>query len=405
MNQEWDKIWINGQVATCDDGYGLIENAAVACQAEKIVWVGRMCDLPAAPDLLAKEVHELQGRCMTPGLIDCHTHVVFGGNRANEFEKRLQGVSYQEIAKQGGGIQSTVTATRKASEQELYDQSVRRAHALHMSGVTTMEIKSGYGLDLATELKMLRVAKDLATHLPLTVCTTFLGAHTVPAEYKEKADDYIAYVCDEMLPAVAEEKLASAVDVFCESIAFNLKQTENVFKAAKKHDLQIKCHAEQLTDSGCAVLAAKYQAKSVDHLEYVSVEGIKALARSGTVAVMLPGAYYYLREKQHPPIELLREHGVPMAVATDCNPGTSPMLSLTLAMNMACTLFRMTPEEALSGVTKHAAQALGMLEVCGTITVGKKADLVIWDVQHPAELSYYIGGNLVRQIIKDGMIY
>lgn len=405
MNHQWDKIWINGLIATCVDGYGLLEMAAIAVKDDRITWVGRMAELTDAPEVLAQDVYDVKGRCITPGLIDCHTHLVFAGNRAREFELRLQGMSYEAIAREGGGIQSTVKATRAATEEELYQQSARRACALLASGVTTVEIKSGYGLDLETEEKMLRVAKRLEKSLPVTICTTFLGAHCVPAEYLGKSQDYIEYVCGEMLPAIAEKKLATAVDVFCEKIAFDLAQTERVFQTATSLGLRVKCHSEQLSDSGSAELAANYDALSVDHLEHVSTAGIKAIAKSGTVAVLLPGAYYFLREKKMPPVNLLRHHQVAMAISTDCNPGTSPIMSLTLVMNMACTLFGMTPEETLLGVTANAAKALGIYDDYGTLATGKKADLVVWDVQHPAELSYYLGVTLAHQIVKHGEVY
>lgn len=402
MTKQWDAIWVNGLIATCEQGYGLLENAAVAVKEGKIVWVGLRSDLPDQPESLANTVHDMNGCCMTPGLIDCHTHLVYAGNRAYEFELRLEGVSYEEITKQGGGIQSTVSHTRGVSEQELLEQTLPRAKSLMASGVTTLEIKSGYGLDLETELKILRVAKRIEEILPLTVKKTFLGAHTVPKEYKDRAEAYVDLVCNEMIPAVAEEKLADAVDVFCENIAFNLEQTERVFETAQKYNLAIKCHAEQLSDSGAAKLAAKYHALSVDHLEYMSEEGVKAIAESKTVAVLLPGAFYFLREKQMPPIDLLRKYRVPMAISSDCNPGTSPILSLQLIIHMACTLFRMTPEEALLGVTLHAAKALGLQKTHGSIAVGKVADFAIWNVKYPAELAYFMGGNLLHQVVKKG---
>lgn len=405
MNRQWDKIWINALAVTCIDGYGLIENAAIGVKNGCIVWVGRTQDLASPADELADEVYDVKGRCITPGLIDCHTHLVFAGNRAREFELRLQGMSYEAIAKEGGGIQSTVKATRLASEEDLYQQSAKRALALHASGATTVEIKSGYGLDLATEEKMLRVARSIGETIPMNVCRTFLGAHCIPSEYLGKANEYVSYVCNAMLPIIAEKRLATAVDVFCEKIAFDLGQTERVFQTAKKYGLRIKCHSEQLSDSGSAELAAHYQALSVDHLEHVSPGGIKAIAKSGTVAVLLPGAYYFLREKKMPPVTALRQHNVPIAIATDCNPGTSPMMSLPLVMNMACTLFCMTPEEALLGVTVNAAKALGIDQDYGVISRGKKADLIVWDVQHPAELSYYMGVSLAHQIVKHGEVY
>lgn len=405
MSKQWDGIWINALLAVCEQGYGLIDNGAIAVKDGRIAWVGQMQTLPGQPADLATVVHDVQGHCVTPGFIDCHTHLVYAGNRAHEFERRLQGVSYEDIAREGGGIQSTVTATRAASEETLLQQSLVRAKALMASGVTTVEIKSGYGLDWQTELKLLRVAKKIETILPVTVRTTFLGAHTIPPEYKGRADTYVDLICNEMIPAIANEKLATAVDVFCEKIAFTLAQTERVFKAAKQHNLAVKCHAEQLSDSGSAALAAHYQALSVDHLEHVSMAGVKAIAQSGTVAVLLPGAFYFLRETQKPPIDWLREHQVPIALASDCNPGTSPVLSLLLILNMACTLFRLTPEEALAGVTRHAAKALGMENTHGTLTVGKAADFIVWTISHPAELAYYLGGNFLHQRIKAGQVH
>jgi imidazolonepropionase len=386
--QTWDTLWKNALLATCEQHYGLIPNAAIATKAGKIAWLGAMQDLPPHA---AKQTHDLEGRCLTPGFIDCHTHLVYGGNRAHEFEQRLQGMSYEEIARQGGGIHSTVNATRAATEEDLYEQSRTRAQALIASGATTIEIKSGYGLDWQTEAKILRVAKRLGEKLPVTIKRTFLGGHAIPPEYRGKADAYVDLVCNEMIPQVAQEKLADAVDVFCEKIAFNLEQTERMFKAAQQHGLAIKCHAEQLSDSGSAALAARYHALSVDHLEHVSSTGVKAVAHSGTVAVLLPGAFYFLRETKLPPIAALRQHHIPIALATDCNPGTSPVLSMPLILNMACTLFRLTPEEALLGLTCHAAKALGMHATHGTLTVGKVADFAIWEVGHPAELAYYVG--------------
>jgi imidazolonepropionase len=391
----WDTLWINARLATMADavGYGLIELGAIAVSAGKIAWIGAYADLPGKPEQLAHKVHDAAGRCITPGLIDSHTHVVYAGNRAHEFERRLQGETYASLAAQGLGIQSTVAATRAASEEDLYQQSLKRVQAMVAGGVTTLEIKSGYGLDLETELKILRVARRIGSALSLTVVTSFLGAHTLPLEYKNKPDAYIDKVCLEMLPAIASAGLADAVDVFCETIAFDLTQTERVFKAARDLGLPIKCHAEQLTHTGSALLAAQYGALSVDHLEYLSESGVVALAKSGTVAVLLPGAYYFLRETQLPPINLLRKHGVPIAIATDCNPGTSPTTSLLLMLNMASTLFGLTPEEALAGVTRNAARALGLQKTHGTLEVGKHADFVLWDVPHPVDLVYGFGTN------------
>lgn len=394
-DKQWDEIWLNGRIATMEttSSYGFIPNGALAIKAGKIAWVGAMQDLRGAPDQLAKKIHDAAQQLITPGLIDCHTHVVFAGNRCNEFELRLKGASYEEIARAGGGIRSTVAATRAASEEELFLQSSPRVRALLAEGVTTLEIKSGYGLDLDTELKMLRVAKKIGKEFDVTVKTTFLGAHTVPAEYQGRADEYIDYVCHDMIPRVATEKLADMVDVFCENIAFSLEQTEKVFQTAKQYGLGVKCHAEQLSSLGAAALAARFNALSADHLEHLNEAGVQALAKAGTVAVLLPGAFYFLREKQLPPVALLREYNVPIAIATDSNPGTSPVTSPLLMLNMACTLFRLTPEEALAGMTRNAAAALGLQDTHGTLTVGKQADFVIWNCKEPAELAYRIGFN------------
>lgn len=403
-NKQWDTLWVNATIATMEPGvaYGLLEQAALAVKNGKIAWLGKMLDLTAEPEHLAHEVRDAAGRCITPGLIDCHTHVVYAGNRCHDYAMRLEGASYEAIAKAGGGIRSTVLATRAASEEALLEQSLKRARALMQSGVTTIEIKSGYGLDLATELKILRVAKKIGELLPLNVRTTFLGAHTVPIEYENKSDDYIDLVCEQMIPMVAKEKLADSVDVFCETIGFSLAQTEKVFMAAQKHGLAIKCHAEQLSDSGSARLAASYQALSVDHLEHLSEQGVQAIAESGTVAVLLPGAFYFLKETHKPPVALLRKYGVPMAISTDCNPGTSPVTSVLLIVNMASTLFGLTPEEALLGVTRNAAKALGLEKSHGTLGLGKAADLAVWDVKHPEELVYYIGMDLLVERVLAG---
>lgn len=403
-NKQFDTLWVNASLATMQDGkpYGWIESGAVGVKDGIIAWIGDMRDAP--PLSSASEVHDAAGRCMTPGFIDCHTHLVYAGDRSAEFEMRLQGKSYEDIARAGGGIRSTVKATRAATPAELLQQSLQRARMLLASGVTTLEIKSGYGLDSETELKILRVAKQLEKELPITVKTTFLGAHALPEEFEGRPDDYIDVVCNEMLPRVAKEKLADAVDVFCEKIGFSLAQTERVFAAAQKWNLSIHCHAEQLSDSGSAALAAKYHALSADHLEYLSESSIHAMKQSGTVAVLLPGAFYFLRETRLPPMELLRTHHIPIAIATDCNPGTSPALSLSMMLNMACTLFRMTPEDALKGVTRHAAKALGLEKTHGELSVGKAADMVVWNVKHPAELCYYIGGNWCHEIVKKGVL-
>ncbi|MEX0873058.1 MAG: imidazolonepropionase, partial [Aquisalimonadaceae bacterium] len=388
----WDTLWTDCHAATMTSNspYGAIEDAAIAVTGGRIAWVGPRSELP---DDDAVETRTLGGRWVTPGLVDCHTHLVFGGDRAEEFEQRLQGASYEDIARAGGGILSTVRATREADEQSLFDSAARRLDQLISEGVTTVEIKSGYGLDTENELKMLRVARRLGAELPVSVKTTCLAAHALPPEYRGRADAYIDLVCNEIIPAAANAGLADAVDAFCERIAFSAEQTERVFQAARKAGLAIKLHAEQLSDQGGAALSARYQGLSADHLEWVSEDGVRAMAEAGTVAVLLPGAFYALRETRLPPIEMLRQHRVPMAIATDANPGTSPALSLRLMINMACTLFRMTPEEALRGVTCNAASALGLADQCGTLEAGKQADFAVWDIASPAELAYWIGGN------------
>jgi imidazolonepropionase len=383
--------------------YGAIENGAIAVSGDRILWVGEQALLPA--DIPAGvRVHSAGGRWLTPGLIDCHTHLVYGGDRAREFEQRLSGVSYEDIARQGGGIVSTVTATRAASEDQLVESARPRLAALVSEGVTSIEIKSGYGLDLDTELKVLRAARRLGEGNEVDVVTSFLGAHALPPEYAGRSDDYIDFLCGEVMPRVAALGLADAVDAFCESIGFTLAQTERVFETARALGLPVKLHAEQLSDLGGAALAARYSALSADHLEYVSESSIRAMADAGTVAVLLPGAFYFLRETRKPPLDLLRRHGVAVAIATDSNPGSSPVTSMLLMLNMACTLFQMTPEEALAGVTRHAAAALGKADSIGTLEAGKQADFVLWDIDHPAELAYRIGFNPCNGIIKSGRI-
>lgn len=402
MNKDWDQLWLNVNLATMNgDDYGIIENAAIACKGEHIAWLGPMGELPGKPDQLAVTVHHMQGEWITPGLIDCHTHLVYAGNRAHEFEQRLQGMSYAEIAKQGGGIRSTVQATRAANEAELYDLASARLQHWLAEGVTTIEIKSGYGLDETTELTMLKVARELGARHPITTRATYLGAHTLPDDALS-ADDYIQFVCETMLPKLADNKLADAIDVFCENIAFTPLQTEHIFQAAEKHKLPVKIHAEQLSDQGGAALAAKYHALSADHLEYLSETGIKAMADNDTVAVLLPGAFYFLQETQLPPIARLRQHQVPIAIATDHNPGSSPVNSILLMLNMACTLFGLTPAESLAGITRHAAKALGLSATHGSLSVNKLADLAIWNINHPVELSYQIGANPLQSVIYHG---
>ena len=400
------QLWTNARVATLATGaatpYGLIEDGAVAVQDGRIAWVGARKELPLGLDDAAAE-HDAQGGLITPGLIDCHTHLVYAGDRSDEFERRLKGVTYEEIARSGGGIMSTVRATRAASEAQLRRESQRRVEALASQGVTTVEIKSGYGLELASELKCLRVARSLGEGRARIV-TTLLAAHAVPPEFSGRADDYVAHICSEIIPAVAREKLADAVDAFCEGIAFSPAQTRSVFECARRHGLRVKLHADQLSNLGGAALAAEFNALSADHLEHTDEAGLDALLEAGTVAVLLPGAFYYLRETKLPPIEALRQRAIPMAIATDCNPGTSPITSPSAILNMACTLFRLTPEEALAGMTCHAARALGLEDETGTLEPGKRADLAIWEADHPAQLSAQIGMPRVRSTFVAGKL-
>jgi imidazolonepropionase len=395
-------IWGNARLAPRADPVDVLENAAIVVRDGRIEWFGAQGDMPSA--FAGATRHDLEGRIVTPGLVDCHTHLVYAGNRAEEFAMRLEGVSYEDIAKRGGGIVSTVRNTRAASEDELFAQSLRRLDALLGEGVTALEIKSGYGLDLATERKMLRVARRLAAARPVTIATTLLGAHALPPEYAGRADDYIAQVCNEMLPTLAGEGLIDAVDVFCERIAFTLEQAECVFDAASKLNLPVKMHAEQLSLMGGAALAAKHHALSADHLEFLDEAGIIAMREAGTVAVLLPGAFYFIREKQLPPIDLLRRHGVPIALATDSNPGTSPTTSLLLMLNMGCTLFRLSVAEVLAGVTRHGAKALGHADVSGEITIGAKADFVAWDIETLAELAYWSGLERCALVVRHGAV-
>ena len=384
-----DAVWLNANIATMRAGepYGALRDGVLAVTNEQISWIG----LRAEWKDKARREHDARGAWITPGLVDCHTHLVHAGNRANEFELRLNGASYEDIAKAGGGIVSTVTATRAASEESLFIEGKKRLRQWLREGAAVIEIKSGYGLDRDTELKMLRVARRLDGEI--RVKTTFLGAHALPEEFRGRPDEYIDFVCGEVLPEVAKEKLADAVDVFCERIAFDAAQTTRVFERAKALGLPVKLHADQLSDLGGAALAARHQALSADHLEYSSEEGVKAMRAAGTVAVLLPGAFYFLRETRMPPIDALRRHGVPIALATDNNPGSSPVSSPLLILNMACTLFRLTPEEALAGLTRNGALALGMQASHGTLETGKAADLALWDVQSPAELAYAVGAN------------
>ncbi|KRP64675.1 imidazolonepropionase [Pseudomonas orientalis] len=394
-------LWQHCHVATMAQGkYSIIEDAAMVTAGSLIEWIGPRSQAPTAD---YAQVHDLQGAWVTPGLVDCHTHTVFGGNRSGEFEQRLEGVSYAEIAAQGGGIASTVRATRAATEDELFASAEKRLRSLLRDGVTTVEIKSGYGLDLANERKMLRVARRLGESLPVSVRATCLAAHALPPEYKDRADDYIEHICSEMLPALAAEGLVDAVDAFCEYLAFSTEQVERVFKVARQLGLPVKLHAEQLSSLHGSSLAARYQALSADHLEFMTEEDAIAMAAAGTVAVLLPGAFYFLRETQLPPMDALRKHGVKMAIASDLNPGTSPALSVRLMLNMACTLLRMTPEEALAGATQHAATALGMGDTHGSLEVGKVADFVAWQIDRPADLAYWLGGDLDKRVVRHGV--
>ncbi len=394
-------LWQHCHIATMAQGnYSIIEDAALVTVGSLIEWIGPRSEVPAAD---YAQVHDLHGAWVTPGLIDCHTHTVFGGNRSGEFEQRLQGVSYADIAAQGGGIASTVRATRAASEDELFESAHKRLRSLLRDGVTTVEIKSGYGLDLASERKLLRVIRRLGDALPVSVRATCLAAHALPPEYKDRADAYIDHICSEMLPALAAEGLVDAVDAFCEYLAFSPAQVERVFKVARQLGLPVKLHAEQLSSLHGSSLAARYQALSADHLEFMTEDDAIAMAAAGTVAVLLPGAFYFLRETQLPPMEALRKHGVKIAIASDLNPGTSPALSVRLMLNMACTLFRMTPEEALAGATQHAATALGMGDTHGSLEVGKVADFVAWQIDRPADLAYWLGGELGKRVVRHGV--
>lgn len=398
----YDRIWLDARLATVDPakaGLGIVENGAIAAQDGRIAYVGPAADLPRGWS--AADTVRLEGRWITPGLVDCHTHLVYGGNRAHEFELRLAGASYEEISRIGGGIVSTVKATRAASEDDLVKASLPRLDRLIAEGVTMIEIKSGYGLDLDSEMRQLSAARQLASHRPIDVTTTFLGAHALPPEHTDK-DQFIDAVCD-MVPAVAGAGLADSVDAFCEGIAFSADQTARVFDAARSAGLAVKLHADQLSNLHGARLAADYGALSADHLEYTDEDGAIALAKAGTVAVLLPGAFYVLREKQLPPIEALRRHGVKIAVSTDCNPGTAPVTSLLLTMNMGATLFRLTVDELIAAVTREAARALGRLGDVGTLETGKWCDLAIWDIERPAELVYRIGFNPLHRRVWRGV--
>lgn len=393
----WDTLLIGGHAATMEPGgqaYGAVRDAAIGIADGRIVWIGAEADLPCAPEALARSVERLDGRWITPGLIDCHTHLVFASNRAGEWEKRLNGATYEEIAHAGGGILSSVRATRAASQADLTASAQRRLDALMSNGVTTIEVKSGYGLDLDSELKMLRAAADLTG---ARVRRTLLAAHAVPPEHRDDRTAYVDLIVEQIIPAAAREGLADAVDAFCESIGFTPDEVTRVFEAAEAHGLRVKLHAEQLTDQGGAALAARFRGLSADHLEHLTADGIAAMKAAGTVAVLLPGAYYFLKDKTPPPVQALRDAGVAMAVATDCNPGTSPLTSPLLAMNMGCTLFGLTPEEALAGFTRHAAAALDLAQEAGTLSVGKSADLAVWNIDEPAELAYWLGASPLSQ--------
>ncbi len=397
----WDSLLTNVNLATMVEGqapYGAIEHGALAIRDGRIAWLGAAADLPRQG---AREVIDAGGGWVTPGLIDCHTHLVFGGDRSGEFEQRLTGTSYEAIARAGGGIARTVAATRQASHAELTETAARRLTCLLAEGVTTVEVKSGYGLDRATEVKMLEVARRLGETHPVHIRTTFLGAHALPKEYATDRAGYLDLICAEVLPEVARRGLADAVDAFCEGIAFTPDEVAQVFATAKALGLPVKLHADQLSDLGGAALAARFGALSADHLEYTSEAGIRAMAAAGTVAVLLPGAFYTLRERQKPPVEQFRAHRVPIALATDCNPGSSPVTSLLAILNLGCNLFGLTPEEALAGVTRHAARALGLADR-GTLAVGQRADLALWRVHRPAELSYWLGFAPLETVLRDG---
>jgi imidazolonepropionase len=399
---DWDLLLTDARIATMRQGapdYGTVDAGAIGIAGGIIDWIGPATDLP---DRAAAETCSLAGRWLTPALIDCHTHLVFGGTRAAEYERRLQGVSYEEIAAEGGGILSTVKATRAASDGQLHADALARLQALAREGVATVDIKSGYGLDLDNELKMLRVARRLGEDSGLTVRTTLLAAHTVAPEFAGDADAYMDHIVNEILPAVAGEGLADAVDAYCESIAFDASQVERLFARAQQLELRVKLHADQLSDGGGAELAARFGALSADHLEYTSPEGVSALAESGTAAVLLPGAYLTLNEKQRPPVEALRDSGVPVALATDCNPGTSPLCSIHFAMGLGSRLFGLTPEECLAGVTREAARALGLGHDRGTLEIGKRADIAAWDFDHPRQLAYWLGTHPLSDLLIAG---
>ncbi len=405
--KEWDQIWTGANIATMvagADAYGNLKNAALAVKGERIAWIGPAAEGALKAAALGVPVEDAHGLWMTPGLIDCHTHLVYGGNRVEEFEKRLCGVSYEDIARAGGGIQSTVQATRAATHDELHASAAIRAKRLMSEGVTTIEIKSGYGLELESERRLLEVARDLGTELPVSIKKTFLGLHALPREFAGARQEFVHKVSGPWLESLAAAGLVDAVDAFCENIAFSTQETAELLRAAKRLGLPAHVHAGQLSDMGAAELAAEWGALSADHLEYLSAAGARSLAAAGTVAVLLPTAYFTLRQTTPPPLDLLREAGVALAVATDCNPGSSPCTSILLALNMACTLFGLTPPEALSGVTRDAARALGALADIGTLEVGKRADVAFWRIDRPAELCFGLGANPCVNVLHAGKL-
>ena len=406
-SQEWDQVWIGANIATMVPAaapYGNLQNAALAVRGERIAWIGPAAEGTTRAAAQNLRTHDARGLWMTPGLIDCHTHLVYGGNRIEEFEKRLGGDSYEDIARAGGGIQSTVQATRAASHEELFTSAALRAKRLMSEGVTTIEVKSGYGLEFDAERRLLEVARDLGTALPVSIKKTFLGLHALPREFAADRQGFVAQVTGPWLESLAAADLVDAVDAFCENIGFSLEETERLLRAARQLGLPAHVHAGQLSDMGAAELAAKSGALSADHLEYLSASGCRSLAAAGTVAVLLPTAYFTLRQTTPPPVALLREAGVSLAIATDCNPGSSPCTSLLLALNMACTLFGLTPEEALSGATRQAARALGALDDIGTLEVGKRADLALWRIDRPAELCFGLGANPCAGVVHRGQL-
>lgn len=399
---DWDLLLTDARIATMSRdsaGFGIVEDGAIAIADGSLAWLGPQIDLPGKTAAKSKS---LAGQWITPALVDCHTHLVFGGDRSAEFEQRLEGVSYEEIARSGGGILSTVRATREATPDDLFESAMRRVRMLAADGVATIEIKSGYGLDVESEIKMLEVGRRIGASTNLTIRTTLLAAHTVPPEFKDDADAYVDLICDQLLPIVADKNLADAVDAYCESIAFSAEQIAKLFRCAQSFGLPVKLHADQLSDSGGASLAAGFGALSADHLEYSRQAGVEAMANAGTVAVLLPGAFLTLNETQRPPVDELRRHGVAIAVATDCNPGTSPLCSVREAMALATRLFKLTPEECLAGATREAAAALGLDDDRGTLEVGKRADIAIWDINHPRDLSYWLGSPSLTSLLIAG---